>query len=193
VQVSEASSEFSTLSGVVRSLFCSPATCVFDLACFRGGAFGFSFGAALFTTLTGLSSFVLIVRDACRHFSLVSVSTEAGVALVVRFVTFTSGSDVGFVVALERLLFSIFGTSCGRSSSRSSDFAETLVRLLVTAFFVVAFGFSSSRVSASTFFVLFRRAGALMPPPETASSGFSISFDCARARVDTMVNHLTDL
>ena len=182
-------SEFSILSGVVRSLPSSPAACVFDLAPFRGGAFGFSFGAALFTFFTGFFS-VLVVRDACRVFSVLSVSTEAGVALVVRFVTFASGSDVGFAVARERTLLAVFGTSWGRSSSRSSDL-ETLARLLVTVFFVVAFGFSSLCVSGSTFFVLFRRAGALMPPPAAASSGFSVSFDCVRARVDTIVNHLT--
>jgi len=189
VAFSKEYSEFSTLSGVVRSLPSPPAACVFDLAPFRGGPFDFSFGAALFAFFTGFSS-VLVVRDACRVFSLLLVSTEAGVALVVRFVTFASGSDVCFAVALDRTLFAVFGTSWGRSSSRSSDL-ETLVRLLVTVFFVVAFGFSSICVSGSTFFVLFRRAGALMPPPAAASSGFSVFVDCVRARVDTMFNRLT--
>ena len=107
-----ASSEFNTLSGVLQPSPCSLATCGFDLAPFRRGAFGFSFGAALFAFfITGFSSFALTVRDACRVLSLVSVSIEAGVVLVVRFVVFTSGSEVGFAVVLERPLFSVFGTS----------------------------------------------------------------------------------
>ena len=135
----------------------------------------------------------MTVRDVCRVLSLGSVSAEAGVTLVVRFVIFTSGSDVGFVVALERPLFCVFGTTWGRSSSRNSDFAEAFVRLFATAFFVVAFGFSSLCVSGSTFFVLFRRAGALIPQPDVASGWFSTSFDCVRARVDTMIDHSTEV
>jgi hypothetical protein len=32
-----------------------------------------------------------------------------------------------------------------------------------------------------------------MPPPAAASRGFSMSLDCVRARVDTMINHSTEI
>ena len=182
-----ASSGFGTLSAIVQSSFCSSAACVFGIARLRG-AFGFSFDPALLTVFAGFSSFILTVRDACRVFPLPSVSIEAGVALVERLVAFTSGSGTGFAAVLERLWGCVFGTALGGFSSCSSDFAEALVRLFVAVFFVAAFGFSSVRVSDSDFFVLPRRAGALMPPPAAAWGRFSISFDCVCARVDTILN-----